>query len=110
MGPRERVYTADDGQDAIGLETEVALSFPCSLATCAPASGPCSCAWRAESRGRVLRADRDFQLLARKNQVRVTDEQRICSHDIVVAAWIAVVGACDRRECVAGLHEMQPIP
>ena len=40
MGPRERVYTADDGQDAIGLETEVALSFPCSLATCAPRFGP----------------------------------------------------------------------
>ena len=33
-----------------------------------------------------LCTDRDFELLARENQIRITDQKWICSDDIVVAA------------------------
>jgi hypothetical protein len=52
---------------------------------------------------------RDLQLLARENQMRVADDQRVGSDDVVEAAGIAVVVPRDLRQRVTGPDDMQPI-
>ena len=62
-------------------------------------------------RGAVsLCPDRDLEHLTGKDQVRIADERRVCSHDPAEHARAAIVLIGDGTQGLASTHAVLPIP